>query len=260
MCGDRFVKQAGRCRWQAASGAAKRPTSPPKLPHTEAAARVAAAPRSTPRSQHAQLTRDSLAEWSKALAQGASPQGRGFEPHSCHSCAVAAGVRTVAARPRPHKAPPDPSHPPAGDAQRTRTPVRRRSRATQVRELRAADRCIANAAPCTGHSASMERVSNAVAGSEPSAMRRRRGHKTRHGTCGLVAMTSASHAEGRQFDPGQVYAQARAVSNACACGLAVRPNLAATSKCAAGKPRMLWEGGAAGRSALRSGFAAFGKL
>ena len=25
-----------------------------------------------------------------------------------------------------------------------------------------------------------------------------------HGTCGLVAMTSASHAEGRQFDPGQV--------------------------------------------------------
>ena len=25
-------------------------------------------------------------------------------------------------------------------------------------------------------------------------------------TCGLVAMTSASHAEGRQFDPGQVYA------------------------------------------------------
>ena len=25
------------------------------------------------------------------------------------------------------------------------------------------------------------------------------------GTCGLVAMTSASHAEGHQFDPGQVY-------------------------------------------------------
>ena len=24
-------------------------------------------------------------------------------------------------------------------------------------------------------------------------------------TCGLVAMTSASHAEGRQFDPGQVF-------------------------------------------------------
>ena len=30
-----------------------------------------------------------LAEWSKALAQGASPQGRGFEPHSCHFIAVA---------------------------------------------------------------------------------------------------------------------------------------------------------------------------
>lgn len=26
---------------------------------------------------------DSLAEWSKALASGASPQGRGFEPRSC---------------------------------------------------------------------------------------------------------------------------------------------------------------------------------
>ena len=26
-----------------------------------------------------------------------------------------------------------------------------------------------------------------------------------NGTSGLVAMTSASHAEGRQFDPGQVY-------------------------------------------------------
>ena len=30
-------------------------------------------------------TGDSLAEWSKALALGASPQGHGFEPHSCHS-------------------------------------------------------------------------------------------------------------------------------------------------------------------------------
>ena len=27
----------------------------------------------------------------------------------------------------------------------------------------------------------------------------------KHGTSGLVAMTSASHAEGRQFDPGLVY-------------------------------------------------------
>ena len=31
------------------------------------------------------IGQDSLAEWSKALASGASPQGRGFEPHSCHS-------------------------------------------------------------------------------------------------------------------------------------------------------------------------------
>jgi hypothetical protein len=30
-------------------------------------------------------------------------------------------------------------------------------------------------------------------------------HLHRMGTCGLVAMTSAPHAEGRQFDPGQVY-------------------------------------------------------
>ena len=30
-------------------------------------------------------TQNSLAEWSKSLAPGASPQGRGFEPHSCHS-------------------------------------------------------------------------------------------------------------------------------------------------------------------------------
>ena len=27
---------------------------------------------------------DSMAEWSKALASGASPKGRGFEPHCCH--------------------------------------------------------------------------------------------------------------------------------------------------------------------------------
>ena len=30
-------------------------------------------------------TQDTLAERSKALAPGASPQGRGFEPHRCHS-------------------------------------------------------------------------------------------------------------------------------------------------------------------------------
>ena len=35
---------------------------------------------------------DSLAEWSKALAPGASPQGRGFEPHSCHSVIMHTGI------------------------------------------------------------------------------------------------------------------------------------------------------------------------
>ena len=35
-------------------------------------------------SARAQPLSDSLAEWSKALASGASPQGRGFKPHSCH--------------------------------------------------------------------------------------------------------------------------------------------------------------------------------
>ena len=29
---------------------------------------------------------DSVAEWSKALRLGRSPQGRGFEPHRCHIC------------------------------------------------------------------------------------------------------------------------------------------------------------------------------
>ena len=33
---------------------------------------------------------DSLAERSKAVAQGAIPKGRGFEPHSCHFSAIAA--------------------------------------------------------------------------------------------------------------------------------------------------------------------------
>ena len=84
VCGNRFVKQAGRCRWQATSGAAKRPTSLPNLPHTEAAARVAAAPRSTPRSQHAQLTRDSLAELTKCgetAAQSRSTCGAALPKH-----------------------------------------------------------------------------------------------------------------------------------------------------------------------------------
>ena len=40
---------------------------------------------------------DSLAEWSKALASGASPQGRGLEHHSCQchnyiNCVVVGGM------------------------------------------------------------------------------------------------------------------------------------------------------------------------
>ena len=40
------------------------------------------------------MATDSLAEWSKALASGASPQGRGFEPHSCQpsGCQSSGGV------------------------------------------------------------------------------------------------------------------------------------------------------------------------
>ena len=34
--------------------------------------------------ENARAQQDSLAEWSNALDQGASPQGRGFEPHSCY--------------------------------------------------------------------------------------------------------------------------------------------------------------------------------
>ena len=38
-----------------------------------------------PTHMHDPLHQDSLAEWSKALAPGASPQAHGFEPHSCHA-------------------------------------------------------------------------------------------------------------------------------------------------------------------------------
>ena len=45
---------------------------------------------------------DSSAEWSKALASGTSPQGRGFEPHSCHfSAALVAPCRTRSLPPAP---------------------------------------------------------------------------------------------------------------------------------------------------------------
>ena len=38
---------------------------------------------------------DTLAERSKAVAQGAIPKGRGFEPHRCHFCA--AGLNNILA-------------------------------------------------------------------------------------------------------------------------------------------------------------------
>jgi hypothetical protein len=42
-------------------------------------------------------------------------------------------------------------------------------------------------------------------------------------TCGLVAMTSASHAEGRQFDPGQVYFEVLKRQHPQAARLRARP-------------------------------------
>ena len=47
--------------------------------HRPAAERWPSERRAVPRTEQ-----DTLAEWSKALASGASPQGRGFEPHRCH--------------------------------------------------------------------------------------------------------------------------------------------------------------------------------
>ena len=41
------------------------------------------------------IKQDSLAEWSKALDSGASPQGRGLKPHSCHSLGKA--MRSICA-------------------------------------------------------------------------------------------------------------------------------------------------------------------
>ena len=40
-------------------------------------------------------------------------------------------------------------------------------------------------------------------------------------TCGLVAMTSASHAEGRQFDPGQVYSMKQILRYDTRCSFAL---------------------------------------
>jgi hypothetical protein len=51
------------------------------------------------------------------------------------------------------------------------------------------------------------------------------------GTCGLVAMTSASHAEGRQFDPGQVYCRAIAMCDG-SCRLESHGQNSCQSRCA----------------------------
>jgi hypothetical protein len=45
-----------------------------------------------------------LAEWSKALAPGASPQGRGFEPHSCHCRSASARTAAVLSPAACHRA------------------------------------------------------------------------------------------------------------------------------------------------------------
>ena len=37
-----------------------------------------------------------MAEWSKAVASGATPQGRGFEPHSCQSRLVESSCAATA--------------------------------------------------------------------------------------------------------------------------------------------------------------------
>ena len=114
-----------------------------------------------PKTQTHALACDSLAEWSKALASGASPQGRGFEPHSSHQVAAGGpldlGLNTL-------------------------------FRAGHAGNARARNTCI-----------TILQTGSAISVS----------------TCGLVAMTSASHAEGRQFDPGLVYFSAGALSVGC---------------------------------------------
>ena len=51
------------------------------------------------------------------------------------------------------------------------------------------------------------------------------------GTCGLVAMTSALHAEGRQFDPGQVYCRAIATCDG-SCRMESHRQNSCRSRCA----------------------------
>ena len=58
------------------------------------------------------------------------------------------------------------------------------------------------------------------------------------GTCGLVAMTSASHAEGRQFDPGQVYCRAIAMCDGCCRLETMSAHEAALEKASAQKRKL----------------------
>jgi hypothetical protein len=72
----------------AISTPARAPSQPPRLtfpPFTPSSCTPAATnPLTPPPSPRSRSHYDSLAEWSKALAPGASLQGRGLEPHSCH--------------------------------------------------------------------------------------------------------------------------------------------------------------------------------
>ena len=90
------------------------------------------------------------------------------------------------------------------------------ARATRVRPLTprrqscAGNRRSQRGAP-SPHATSRSPVqpTSASGAAEQRYAREALGQKHAQGTCGLVAMTSASHAEGRQFDPGQVYSHLR---------------------------------------------------
>ncbi len=56
------------------------------------------------------MGKDTLAERSKAVAQGAIPKGRGFEPHRCHF-SLLPPAPFDAARRAPHRADPLTHHP-----------------------------------------------------------------------------------------------------------------------------------------------------
>ena len=57
------------------------------LPHPRCM-RLRACNRDLRREAGHSIDRDTLAERSKAVAQGAIPKGRGFEPHRCHFCGM----------------------------------------------------------------------------------------------------------------------------------------------------------------------------